>query len=145
MTRRVVRWGHCHRCVYAWRMRVRFPRICPRCKSRLWNVPRIEPIHLGTGLGIDEVLGPYREAILRLAHRYGAKRVRVFGSVRRREATERSDVDLLVEWKPRASLLDVAGFQIGVRALLHRRVDVVSPGRLHWAMAPQVLAEAVPL
>jgi uncharacterized protein len=136
---------HCYRCVYSWTPR-RIPvQMCPRCKSKLWNVPEIRPVQIGSGLGIPEILEPHRERILALVHRYGAKRVRVFGSVRRRTATSRSDVDLLVDGLPWASLLDLARLEIQLRALLGRGVDVVEEGSLPWSMRPQVLAEAVPL
>jgi hypothetical protein len=32
--------------------------MCPRCKSTLWDVPKIRPIKLGKGLGIEEILAP---------------------------------------------------------------------------------------
>ena len=145
MTRRQVRMAHCYRCIYTWRMRYRVPRMCPRCKSRLWNVPKIRPIRLGKGLGMEEILAPHRAEILRLARRYGAGRIRVFGSVRRREADDRSDVDLLVDWRRGTSLLDVARFRISAEDLLGRKVDTVEERNLHWAIRPQALAEAIPL
>ena len=46
---------------------------------------------------INILLRERREEILRIAHQHGARNVRVFGSVARGEATEDSDIDLLVE------------------------------------------------
>ena len=145
MTKRQVRIAHCYRCVHTWRMRYRLPRVCPRCKSRRWNVPKIRPIEIGTGLGVEEILGPHRGEILRLARRYGARNVRVFGSIRRRQADERSDADLLLEWKKGTSSLDTATFRIHLKRLLGRDVDTVEDAFLHWAIRPQILAEAVSL
>lgn len=145
MTRRQVRMAHCYRCIYTWRTRNRVPRFCPRCKSRHWNVPKTRPVTIGNGLGIEDILGPHRGAVLRLARRYGARNLRVFGSVRRREADEDSDLDLLLEWKAGTSLLDSAGFRVAVKELLGRNVDTVEEAFLHWAIRPQVLAEAVAL
>jgi predicted nucleotidyltransferase len=119
--------------------------MCPRCKSRIWNTPDVRPISFGEGLGIPEILGAHRARVLALARKYGAKRVRVFGSVRRRTADKRSDVDLLVDALPRASLLDHARLEIELGKLLGRAVDVVEEESLPWSMRPQVLAEAVPL
>jgi predicted nucleotidyltransferase len=138
---------HCYRCIYEWTP-VRSPvRICPRCKSKLWDMPKIRPVKLGSGLGIDEVLGPHLAEIRNLERKHGVRRLRVFGSVRRREATPKSDVDLLVQWKRpnRISLLDKAELLIDLEAVLHRKVDLVSEGALDWAIRPQVEAEAVPL
>jgi hypothetical protein len=135
----------CLRCVYTWTP-VKSPvRRCPRCKSQLWDRPRLRTIRLGNGQGIEEILGPHRGEIMRVARRLGATRVRVFGSVRRREADARSDVDLLVEWKRGTSPLATVDLQVALRRLLGRRVDVVEADRLHWSIRPHALAEAVPL
>jgi len=136
---------HCHRCIYTWTPRRLPVRMCPRCKSRLWDTPNIWPISLGEGLGIPEVIGPHRTRVIAVARKYGAKRVRVFGSVRRRSANERSDVDILVDDLPRASLLDHARLETELGQLLGRTVDVMEEGSLPWSIRPQVLAEAIPL
>jgi len=51
-----------------------------------------------SGLGIDDVIGDKRQAVLELAEKHGARNIRVFGSVARGEAGPDSDIDLLVEW-----------------------------------------------
>jgi uncharacterized protein len=126
-------------------MRRRRSSICPRCKSRLYDVPVVRPVVLGTRQGIDEILGPHRDVVLRLARNAGADGLWVFGSVRRRDAGPRSDVDLLVTWKPTVSLLDIATLADALDSELGRRVELVNRDDLHWAMAPQILSEAVPL
>ena len=136
---------HCYRCIYTWTP-VRAPiRICPRCKSKLWDVPKIRPVKLGHGLGIEEILAPHLSEIQRLARRHGVQRIAVFGSVRRREATESSDVDLMVRWSKPVSLLHHAAFRLDIEEVLGRPVDLVNEGGLHWAIRPQVEAEAVTL
>lgn len=119
--------------------------ICPRCKSRIYDVPRVRPTELGAGLGIEEILHPYRDAILAAGRRHGVDRFWVFGSVRRREATPSSDVDLMVRWTGLHSLLDRASLAAELESILGRRVDVVNEGGLHWAITPQVESEKVPL
>jgi predicted nucleotidyltransferase len=119
--------------------------MCPRCKSKLWDVPKLRPVKLGNALGIEEILLPHRSEIRGLARKYGADRILVFGSVRRREATETSDVDLMVRWKRSVSLLDRAGLRSDLEKTLGRSVDLVNEGGLHWTIRPQVEAEAVPL
>lgn len=69
--------------------------------------------------------------------------MRVFGSVARGEATEASDVDLLVQFGPGRSLLDQVHLIADLEALLHRRVDVVAEGGLQ-PRDGHILAEAVP-
>jgi uncharacterized protein len=100
---------------------------------------------MGKGLGVEEILRPHESQILSVGRRYGVREFRVFGSVRRREATATSDVDLLVRWKGPVSLLKKAGLEIELEEILGRKVDLVSEGGLHWAIAPQVETEAIPL
>lgn len=48
-------------------------------------------------MGVDELIGPQRDVILRIVEKHGASNVRVFGSVARGEARPDSDVDLLID------------------------------------------------
>lgn len=136
----------CFRCGYVWRPeRHPRPRICPRCKSRLWDVPRLRSVRQGKGLGLADIVLPQRQAILAAARKHGFSHVRVFGSVRRSEASARSDVDLLVDREGDPSLLDRAALTSELEAMLGRPVDVVPEDCLHWLVRPQVLFEAVVL
>ncbi len=140
------RQGRCYRCIYVWSLRnVRRPAVCPRCKSRLYRIPKLRPVTVGRKLGIEEVLHPHREAILAAARRFGAARLWVFGSVRRREATKGSDVDLMVRWAGPHSLLQRASLAAEIERILGRPCDLVNEGGLHWTIAPQVESEKVPL
>jgi uncharacterized protein len=144
MTKRIGRTGHCYRCIYTWRVRGRgYPAVCPRCKSRHWNQPKIRPVVLRDGLGIEEVVGPHRIEVVRLARQFGVSQLWVFGSVRRREATRTSDVDLMVRWAKPVSLLRKAELNVGLEEILGRRVDLVNEGALHWAIEPQAEAERI--
>jgi predicted nucleotidyltransferase len=135
---------NCLRCGYSWTP-VRFPLVrCSRCKSKYWDVSRIRPVRLGNGLGIEEVLLPYRPAILDLFGKYAVKGLRVFGSVRRREARTTSDVDFLVEWKRPVSLLVYAGLRSDLEDVLGRKVGLANRGGLHPAIGRRIEAEAVP-
>lgn len=96
-------------------------------------------------MGVEEFLKEKREAILRIAAKHGARNVRVFGSVARGEADDRSDVDILVEMEKGRSLLDLAGLWRELNELLGIRVDVVTEKGLRDSIREQVLKEAVPL
>ena len=76
-------------------------------------------------MGLDDVIKAKREAILWIAQQHGVSRIRVFGSVARGEATEDSDVDLLIEVAGPTSLWFPGGLVAELEALLGRRVDVV--------------------
>jgi predicted nucleotidyltransferase len=86
-----------------------------------------------------------REEILRLATKYGAYNVRVFGSAARGEAGPDSDVDFLVELEPDRSLFDLGGLLMDLQELLECEVDVVTEQGLHWYIRDQIIADARPL
>lgn len=92
-----------------------------------------------------ETLKARREEILRLARQWGARDVRVFGSVARGDAGPSSDVDFLVEFEPGRSLLDHGGLLMDLQDLLGCEVDVVSEGGMRPRFRDRVLKEAVPL
>lgn len=93
----------------------------------------------------SKILQRYREDILGLARRHGAKNVRVFGSLARGEGREGSDLDLLVTLAEGRSLLDLVGLKQDVEDLLHLPVDVVTERALSPYLRERVLSEAVPL
>jgi len=86
-----------------------------------------------------------REAILAIAERYGARDLRVFGSVVRGEADTESDVDFLVELEPGRSLLDLGGLLMDLQEHLQCRVDVMTPAMLKPRVRERALREAMPL
>jgi hypothetical protein len=93
----------------------------------------------------EELLKEKREDILRIATKYGAHNVRIFGSLARGEADEHSDIDFLVEMEPGRSLLDLGGLQAELEALFGCHVDVVTEKGLKARIRGRVLAEAVPV
>jgi hypothetical protein len=91
------------------------------------------------------LLETHRDALLALARRRGVTGVRVFGSMSRGDASDESDVDLLVTLAPGTSALALGGLLLDAQELLGRRVDVVTEASLHPALRDRVLADAVPL
>ncbi len=96
-------------------------------------------------LTLDTIRAERRDEILRLAGRRGAHSLRVFGSVARGDANERSDLDLLVVWEPGRSLLDHAGLVQDLEELLGIKVHVGTERSLHWYVRDSILREATPL
>lgn len=94
---------------------------------------------------LDE-LRQKKQMIDALARQFGAKRVRVFGSVARREERPDSDVDFLVDLP--------CGYDLFAQRLaltqcladmLHREVELVPEHELNRHIREQVLREAVDL
>lgn len=86
-----------------------------------------------------------RQEILRISAKHGATNVRIFGSVARGDAGPDSDLDLLVDVGPNPSPFFPGGLLTDLEALLGKKVDIVTPGGLHWYIRDRVLQEAVPL
>jgi len=71
--------------------------------------------------------------------------VRVFGSVARGQETGSSDVDLLVDIAEGVGILGLIGLEREIAQILGCDVDVVPAANLKTGVAPQALAEAIPL
>lgn len=93
----------------------------------------------------QELLKSKREEILSIAAQYGARNVRVFGSVARAEADDQSDIDFLVEMEAGRSLFDLGGLQADLEATLGHPVDVVTEKGLKARISNRVLQEAIPV
>ncbi len=96
-------------------------------------------------MGIEEIIGDKRQAILHLAAQYGASQVRVFGSLARGEAGPDSDIDFLVSFPDHTSVFDLIGLWLALKDLMGREVDVLTEGGLNDRMKARILKDAVPL
>ncbi|MEI6790509.1 MAG: nucleotidyltransferase family protein [Myxococcaceae bacterium] len=74
--------------------------------------------------------------------RYPAENLRIFGSVLHGNDRDGSDLDLLVDALPGATLFDLGGLQVELESLLGVHVDLLTPGDLPLKFRAQVLAEA---
>jgi predicted nucleotidyltransferase len=91
------------------------------------------------------VLEMKRDAVREAVSRFRTSNPRVFGSVVRGTDHEGSDIDLLVDALPGATLFDLGGLQVELESLLGLQVDVLTPGDLPPKFRAQVLAEAQPV
>ncbi|WP_446682982.1 nucleotidyltransferase family protein [Cyanobacterium sp. HL-69] len=93
-----------------------------------------------------ELLKEKREEIINIASKHGAYNVRVFGSVARGEADEKSDIDFLIDydidkitpWFPVRLIRELEN-------LLGKKVDVVTVNGLKQRIKERVLQEAINL
>jgi uncharacterized protein len=92
-----------------------------------------------------QTIAEMREEIIRIAVRYGAHDVRIIGSVARGDATEESDLDLIVRFEPGRSLLDHGGLVMDLRDLLGVKVDVIDEEGMRPRFRQEVVKEAVAL
>jgi predicted nucleotidyltransferase len=96
-------------------------------------------------MNLSQLIQHKRYQILEIARRHGARNVRLFGSVARGEATETSDLDLLIDMEPGRSLLDIVAIKQDVEELLGCKVDVVTEAAISPYLRDKVLHEAVHL
>ena len=86
-----------------------------------------------------------RIAVREATSRHRAANPRVFGSVLHGTDRDDSDIDLLVDALPGATLFDLGGLQDELESLLGRRVDLLTPADLPPTLRAAVLAEARPV
>ncbi|MBS0495428.1 MAG: nucleotidyltransferase family protein [Proteobacteria bacterium] len=91
------------------------------------------------------VLNVQRNVVREAARRFRTSNPRVFGSVLRGTDREGSDLDLLVDALPGATLFDLGGLKDELETLLGIQVDVLTPADLPPKFRAQVLAEAQPV
>ena len=87
----------------------------------------------------------HRQEIIEIAERRGFSNVLVFGSMARGDATQDSDVDLLVTTNPKTTLVGLSGLALDVEELLNRKVDVVVDDEIYHLLRDRILGEAVAL
>lgn len=86
-----------------------------------------------------------RNAIRELASRFRTANPRIFGSVLHGTDRDGSDLDLLVDALPGATLFDLGGLQVELESLLGIHVDLLTPADLPPKFRAKVLAEAQPV
>jgi len=90
---------------------------------------------------INMELEGLRNKIIPILERYEVKKAAVFGSFVRGEQKKDSDIDILVEFKGKKSLLDLAGLKIELEDTLQRKVDVLTYNSLHPLLRDRILKE----
>jgi len=86
-----------------------------------------------------------RQAIIDAIGRHRVANPRVFGSVAQEADGEGSDLDLLVDTLPGATLLDLGGLQDELEELLGVAVDVLTLDDLPARLREPVLRQARPV
>jgi predicted nucleotidyltransferase len=79
--------------------------------------------------------------VLPVFRRYDVVKAALFGSMARGDSTEKSDVDLLVEFKGDKSLLDLAGLKIEIEEKIGRHVDILTYNSIHPLLRERILKE----
>ena len=110
-----------------------------------WRVGvMVSCVHRENTMTRDEVLHVLRQHRRELDP-FGVTSLALFGSVARNEASDRSDVDLLVEFGGPARFDHFMDLKFHLEAILGRPVDLVTRSALKPRLRPIVEREAVPV
>ncbi len=87
----------------------------------------------------------HRNAVRETVSRFPTANPRVFGSAVRGTDADGSDLDLLVDALPGATLFDLGALQYELESLLGVHVDLLTPADLPLKFRAKVLEEARPV
>ena len=84
-----------------------------------------------------------KNKIVPVLEKYDIRRASLFGSIVKGQATEDSDVDILVEVERSMSLLDFAGLKLELEEVLGRKVDLGEYDAIKPIIKDLILSEQV--
>ena len=93
----------------------------------------------------DEIKKTIAEHKKELQNTYKVKNIEIFGSYARYEQKKDSDIDLLVEFREDADLLDLTGLGLFLEEKLGRNIDIIPKKALRKEIRKNVLKEAIPI
>ena len=93
----------------------------------------------------DAVIQILKQQNAELARQFGVKKLLLFGSVARDEATSISDVDLLVEFNKPVGYFGLFVLQDHLEKLLGCPVDLGTPDSLKPRIRERVMGEMIPV
>jgi predicted nucleotidyltransferase len=93
----------------------------------------------------EEIISHIRKLNPTIEKKYKAKVKSIFGSYVRGDENPESDLDVLVEFKDNANLLDLVGLSNFLEEKLDIPIDVVPEDTIRKEIKKQVLKEAIPL
>lgn len=83
----------------------------------------------------------FKNIIMNTLEQNDVSRASFFGSLVRGELTDDSDIDILVDFKGKKSLLDLVGLKQELEDVLRRKVDVLTYKSLHPLLKDRILSE----
>jgi len=82
------------------------------------------------------------EKVISFLKNCGAKKISIFGSYVKGEATSESDLDIIVEFDEKISLLDIVGFEFKLTEQLGIKVEILTEKAISPYIIEDVLSEA---
>jgi uncharacterized protein len=94
-------------------------------------------------MGRDETITILKSHSAEIRERFGVKRLAVFGSIARNEASDDSDVDVLVEFRDKATFKGYMALKFHLEDLLGRPVDLVTQKAIRPVTRPSIERDLV--
>jgi len=94
---------------------------------------------------LDEVKAILARHKAELREKYKVKAMSIFGSVVRNEASEESDIDILVEFEAPIGFFKFLELEEHLEKLLGMKVDLVSKKALKPRIGKRIIEEAIPV
>lgn len=91
----------------------------------------------------NQTVEEIRKNTIDILKNHGVKRAALFGSVVRGELTSESDIDMLIDIKEEASLLDIIRLKLMLEDVVKRPVDLVEYSAIKSALKDLILKEQV--
>jgi hypothetical protein len=80
-----------------------------------------------------------KEEIVKILRKHDVKRAALFGSIIRDDFTENSDIDILVEFEGKKSLLDLVRLKYELEEKIKRKIDVITYNSIHPLLKNEIL------
>lgn len=84
-----------------------------------------------------------KRVIIPILNKHGVAKAGLFGSYARGTSNEGSDVDVLIRFKGRKTLLDLIGLKQELEDRLNKKVDVLTYRSIHPLLKKRILKEEV--
>ncbi|MFA4934524.1 MAG: nucleotidyltransferase family protein [Candidatus Methanoperedens sp.] len=91
----------------------------------------------------DQILTPLKKQLPYLKEKFKVKSIGIFGSYAREEQTEKSDINILVEFEAPVGFFKFIELENYLSDKLGAKVDLVTPDALKPLIKPDIMAEAV--
>ena len=92
---------------------------------------------------LEEIIKAIKKRKKVLQEKYKVKEIGIFGSYVRGEQTEKSDVDILVDFYELPDVFNLLKLERSLRGTLKCRVDVVRKQAIRKELRDQILSEAI--
>ena len=92
---------------------------------------------------MDKKIRNLQQKIVPILKRNGVAKAGIFGSYARGEAKKKSDVDILIKYKTKKSLLDFVHLKLELEQELHKKVDLVTYKSIYPALKEEILGDEV--